>query len=192
MKHGLKGARKNNTSSRLFNADDRNPGISYPEPAEFSKVDDINSGDSEDEQFKTTEKSVTGMEESDRDQKSDSEEKLERDTENVPSDMEESEEEKPDLVGTHIGNEEANLHLEEEQSDESREEEADKADRTEQSDSQGAEADDSDSNVEAEISEDEPLVQHVEESCGQSRQTKIGTIQLMQEFRKLQHNGSFG
>ncbi|XP_058199465.1 sister chromatid cohesion protein PDS5 homolog A isoform X2 [Rhododendron vialii] len=157
MKHGLKGARKNNTSSRLFNADDRSPGISDPEPAEFSKVDDINSGDSEGEQFKTTEKSVTGMEESDRDQKSDSEEKLERDTENVPSDMEESEEEKPDLVGTHIGNEEANLHLEEEQSDESREEEADKADRTEQSDSQGAEADDSDSNVEAEISEDEPL-----------------------------------
>lgn len=98
------------------------------------------------------------MEESDRDQKSDSEEKLERDTENVPSDVEESEEEKPDLVGTHIGNEEANLHLEEEQSDESREEEADKADQTEQSDSQGAEADDSDSNVEAEISEDEPLV----------------------------------
>lgn len=96
-------------------------------------------GDSEGEQFKTTDKNVTGMEESDRGLKSDSEEKLERDTENVPS-------------------EEADLHLEVEQSDESREEEADKADRTEQSDSQGAEADDSDSNVEAEISEDEPLV----------------------------------
>lgn len=45
MKHGLKGARKNNTSSRLFNADDRSPGISEPELAEFSKVDDINSGE---------------------------------------------------------------------------------------------------------------------------------------------------
>lgn len=115
-------------------------------------------GDSEGEQFKTTDKNVTGMEESCRGLKSDSEEKLERDTENVPSDMEESEEGKPDLLGSHIGNEEADLHLEVEQSDESREEEADKADRTEQSDSQGAEADDSDSNVEAEISEDEPLV----------------------------------
>lgn len=76
--------------------------------------------------------------------------------------MEEFEEEKPDLVGTNIGtlvsNEVANPHLEKEQSDESSEEEADKADRTEQSDSQGTEAGDSDSNVEAEMSEDEPLV----------------------------------
>lgn len=42
---GRKGARKNNTSSRLFNADDRSPGISDPKLAEFSKVDDINSGE---------------------------------------------------------------------------------------------------------------------------------------------------
>lgn len=158
---GRKGARKNNTSSRLFNADDRSPGISDPKLAEFSKVDDINSGDSEGEQFKTREQSLTGGEESDRDQRSASEEKLEEDAENVPSDMEEFEEEKPDLVGTNIGtlvsNEVANPHLEKEQSDESSEEEADKADRTEQSDSQGTEAGDSDSNVEAEMSEDEPL-----------------------------------
>ncbi|XP_057497831.1 sister chromatid cohesion protein PDS5 homolog A-like isoform X1 [Actinidia eriantha] len=178
LKHGLRGGLKSQTSSGLLDADNsRSPGILDPEPAEISKLDDMNSGDSEGEHIETGEKSLTGGEESDENQKSASEGKLPGDAENVPSDIEESEQEKPNVEGTfhdtRRSTEEGSPHSEEKQ-DVSRDGSREEENKPEQSDSQGTDADDSESNPtnpdrsgkktstssdsgEAEILEDEPL-----------------------------------
>ncbi|XP_057513185.1 sister chromatid cohesion protein PDS5 homolog A-like isoform X2 [Actinidia eriantha] len=178
LKHGLRGGLKIQTSSGLLDADNsRSPGIPDPEPAEISKLDDMNSGDSEGEHIETGEKSFTGGEESDEDQKSDSEGKLAGDAENVPSDVEESEQEKPNFEvtshDTRRSTEEGSPRSEEKQQDVSRDGSGEEG-KAEQSDSQGTDADDSESNPtnpdrsgkktstssdsgEAEISEDRPL-----------------------------------
>ncbi|GFY91653.1 binding protein [Actinidia rufa] len=189
LKHGLRGGLKSQTSSGLLDADNsRSPGILDPEPAEISKLDDMNSGtndkcllfvgDSEGEHIETGEKSLTGAEESDENQKSASEGKLAGDAENVPSDIEESEQEKPNFEGTshdtRRSTEEGIPHSEEKQ-DVSRDGSREEENKPEQSDSQGTDADDFESNPtnpdrsgkktstssdsgEAEILEDEPLV----------------------------------
>ena len=46
LKHGLRGGLKSQTSSGLLDADSRrSPDIPDPEPAEISKLDDMNSGE---------------------------------------------------------------------------------------------------------------------------------------------------
>ncbi|KAL6990616.1 hypothetical protein U1Q18_008733 [Sarracenia purpurea var. burkii] len=164
FKHGLKGAVKSETFSGLLDANSsRSPGISDPEPAEMSKADDVNSGDSEREQTEIIEKSLTGGKDSDKDLRSISEGKLEGGADNVPSDMEDCDDQKnhnseekwnKPLVGT--PDEEGSPHLEEQQPNESMEgsreeeaetdteaeaeaepeQEADKAEQSEHSDSQ--------------------------------------------------------
>ncbi|GFZ03348.1 binding protein [Actinidia rufa] len=179
LKHGLRGGLKSQTSSGLLDAyNSRSPGIPDPEPAVISKLDDMNSGDSEGEHIETGEKSFTGGEESDEDQKSDSEGKLAGDAENVPSDVEESEQEKPNFEvtshDTRRSTEEGSPRSEEKHQDVSRDGSGEEDGKAEQSDSQGTDADDSESNPtnpdrsgkkrstssdsgEAEISEDRPL-----------------------------------
>ncbi|CBI33245.3 unnamed protein product, partial [Vitis vinifera] len=70
--------------------------VSNPEPNAMSKVEDMNSGDSEEKLNERSEKGLTGGEESDKEEKSVSEGKQVEDKEKRPSDTEESEkEEKP-------------------------------------------------------------------------------------------------
>ncbi|XP_052202932.1 sister chromatid cohesion protein PDS5 homolog A isoform X2 [Diospyros lotus] len=186
LRHSLKNASQSGPVPGLVDAVSReSPFISVPEPAEISKVDYVNSGDSEDEHIETTEKSVKGGEESDGDQKLVSECTLNGGNQNVLSDVEESEQEeepfsqgkrnKPLVEALHHAqglNEGGSSHVEGKLSDGSREGSGGEADKA---DSEGHEAEDSESNPidlvggsgkkaaassdsgDAEISDDEPL-----------------------------------
>ena len=147
----------------------------------------LSAGDSGGEQRETIDNSLTGGEESDKDEKSPSEGKNIGDAENGANDSEESEEGEPcsegkrmkSLIGipydTRQSDEDGSPHLEVKQPDVSRDRSTEEADKAERSDSQGTEADDSESNpvdsnrsgkkilasldsMEAEISDDEPFV----------------------------------
>ncbi|XAR65765.1 hypothetical protein NMG60_11010002 [Bertholletia excelsa] len=175
LKHSEKSSTRSKTSLRLLETDSRwSPDISDAEPAEVSKIDDMVSGDSE-EQFERKGANLIVGEESDKDQKSASEGKL--NAEDVPSDVEENEQEEPSsevkrikpLVGTSHGTgelaEEGKPHLEEKRPDILAEGSREEADEAEQSDSLGTEADGPDTDdkkktadsEETEISDDEPL-----------------------------------
>ncbi|KAA8537266.1 hypothetical protein F0562_027047 [Nyssa sinensis] len=188
LKHGQKGVSKNRTYTEFCKAESRGSAdVSDPEPAALFKDDDMSSGDSEGERIERKEKSLSGGEESDKDEKSVSVERQAGDAENSIGDGEESDEEgKPnsrwkmieDATGSSVDaqgfNEEERSHPDEKQEpDMSGEASREEANEEEQSDSRG-ELDDTESNPadpnksakktsassdtrEADISDDEPL-----------------------------------
>ncbi|XP_059624884.1 sister chromatid cohesion protein PDS5 homolog A isoform X2 [Cornus florida] len=155
-KQGQKVVSKSKTLTDLCEAESRGShDESDPEPPALSKVDDMDSGDSEGEQLERKEESSTGGEESDKDEKSVYEEKQVGDADNSPSDKEESEEEncKPERKRTkyatvtfhdaEASDEQGRSHSEEkQQSDVSKEASEEGADKEEQSDSQMNQEDD--------------------------------------------------
>uniref|UniRef100_A0A5B7AN91 Sister chromatid cohesion protein PDS5 B n=2 Tax=Davidia involucrata TaxID=16924 RepID=A0A5B7AN91_DAVIN len=161
LKHGQKGVSKNKTSTELCKAESRgSPDASDPQTAALSKDDDTNSGDSEGEQIERKERSLSGGEDSDKDEKSISEERQGGDAENRPSDGEKSDEEgKPnsrwkrieDATGSSVdaqgSDEEERSHPEEKQQpDISGEASREESNKEEQSDSEGNQSDDTESN----------------------------------------------
>eukprot|EP00261_Vitis_vinifera_P015401 XP_003635395.2 PREDICTED: serrate RNA effector molecule homolog [Vitis vinifera] len=97
LKHVEKAGLESNTATEFCEVESRGSSdVSNPEPNAMSKVEDMNSGDSEEKLNERSEKGLTGGEESDKEEKSVSEGKQVEDKEKRPSDTEESEkEEKP-------------------------------------------------------------------------------------------------